>query len=355
VTLRTQLRLSPPRLIFDPIDALAWARLADGLPAPDDDSPAAVAARARFEDRLAGKRPRPLAVVTYRIEARVEPAGDVALPAPLELLTVRNASGYDIFFGLVRTDFGVRRSSLPPARYRVNATAPLYQETAIAADLAGEAGATGATRIELAPAYGYPFSAGAAVVPTLLSGALRAPDGGPRIFMDVGDVPLPVSLRAFHGAPPSAVSAPCRLDPGGAAALLIDADSVAFDAAGTATVELLLEPVDGGGSVLTIPDVEIARGRTRAFVQTRLAGAVRRPQGAPVTGARVEASEFEGAARTRADGEFELFLPADLAPGPDLRVDLTVTGPAGETTTLAVPAVSRRTASRVAPIVLPSS
>src|SRR5689334_19371310 len=79
-----------------------------------------------IEDRYArdrgtrGPHPRPLGTIRYHLIARQD--GDLLRPydPPLELVTVRNASGYDLCFGKVRLpDGAVRQRVLAPGPYTV--------------------------------------------------------------------------------------------------------------------------------------------------------------------------------------------------------------------------------------------
>jgi hypothetical protein len=343
-------RLAPPRLVIDPIDALAWARLSAPL---DVDTPEATAAR--FVTLGAGNRPRPLVRASYRFTARVEPGGDVALPAPIELVTVVNPAGYELFFDVVRTKAGLRRSGLPPARYRLRADAPKYQSAEVEALLAGDEGAAGATRIELSPGDAYPLAVGAPEPPTVVAGALRAADGSGMVFEDAAGAPRRILLIAVQvevAGQDVEVCAPYSLGGDGRWGLLIDAKKVNFDAAGKAEVELRARD-PAAGDLMTIRHVVIERGKSAALMQTRLEGSVRWSDGAPVAGAVVRAATFPGAVRSRPDGEYALYLPPDLDPNLDISVTLAATGPAGATAEMTLDHVTTRTIQRVPPIVLP--
>jgi hypothetical protein len=339
--------LSPVRLVIDPIDALAWARMNAG------DTPEIAAAR--FVTLGGGRRPRPMRRASYRVMARLEPGGETALPAPIELVTVVNPAGYELFFDVVRTERGLRRSGLPPALYRFRADARQYQSADFDAELAGDDGAAGATRVELSPGDTYPFADGAADAPTVLTGALRAADDSAIVFGDASGTPRRVSLLAVQldGSvlgQEVEVCAPYRLDQNGRWALLIDANKVSFDP-DKADVELRVRDA-GGNDLLVIPRVAIERGKILTLPQTRLEGNVRWSDGAPAV-AVVTSTTFPGSARSRPDGEYVFNLPPELDRALDIPVTLAITAAPGVTTEVTIDHVTTRTTKRVPPVVLP--
>jgi hypothetical protein len=139
-------RLTPQRLILDPVDALLMRR---GM--------------------LVRPRPQGLlrAVILERLVDQQAPGEGTPIDPPRELVLVRSPSGFLAFFDRVRDEtLGVRASGLPAGRYTVQVSGRAYQPQRVAVSLANvpppyedlpdDAGAQSAIAVGLEPSFVHP-------------------------------------------------------------------------------------------------------------------------------------------------------------------------------------------------------
>ena len=152
---------------------------------------------------FAGPHPRPLDRLEFELIAEVVAGNAVPLPEPARLRTVPNPSGYYLFFGDLRPDAAEGRRArsadrlvLLPGTYRVRVVSDRYQPRTVDVDL--PANPKMPASFDLLPGYAYSFPTGRQPSglsgPTLLRGALLAPDGS-------GIAGRTVEVRVGAGAP----------------------------------------------------------------------------------------------------------------------------------------------------------
>jgi hypothetical protein len=194
-------RLTPQRLILDPVDALLMRR---GI--------------------LVRPRPQGLlrAVILERLVDQQAPGEGTPIDPPPELVLVRSPSGFLAFFDRVRDEaLGVRASGLPAGRYTVQVSGRAYQPQRVAVSLANvpppyedlpdDAGAQSAIAVGLEPSFVHPdliraggTQVGDGVAVALLSAgvvvASYALDRRGQWRLAISDVALPFG----GGSPPTA-------------------------------------------------------------------------------------------------------------------------------------------------------
>src|SRR6266511_6423250 len=87
-----------------------------------------------------GEHPRPFEPLRFFLVARDIRGTVTKFEPPIELEMARNASGYHLFFGQQkiygpRGEKSTRRLDLPPGKYTLRVTSPLYQTTEKSFDL----------------------------------------------------------------------------------------------------------------------------------------------------------------------------------------------------------------------------
>ena len=293
---------------------------------------------------IVGPNPRVRGRVRYRIVATEANHVRTGLPEPLNMVTVRNTAGYDLWFGLVTGREGVVRRYRPdpPPAIVVEIAAERYQrvETVIASLPRPDT----PQRFALEPGWAYEFPTATSLPgstgPTLLRGTLRNPDG-----TGIASATVRVNPPPAHQPAPNPVY---TTDATGNWVLPF-ADDVTTTAA--APVEIL----PTGGPLVVVPEVTITRGDTSALRQASLAGGTRRATGAAVPGVTVTTDVAPGISTlTDAEGRWELWLPIEQflpTAGPQPAV-VTATPPQGAALVLDSQ-VRPRATTRVDPFVFP--
>jgi hypothetical protein len=149
---------------------------------------------------LSGSHPRPFGPVHVLLMARTLTTGvrEVFTP-PRELVTVRNPSGFDLFFGQSRSADGVRRLPLPDGQYELRIESAYYQARNVTVAVPRPPPVPQPQPNPppdpyppptlLAPGFDYPFPQGT----TVLRGSVQLPDGrgetGVRVLTTVGTAP----------------------------------------------------------------------------------------------------------------------------------------------------------------------
>jgi hypothetical protein len=282
-----------------------------------------------LEDRYArergvgGAHPRPIAAARFVAVARITGGGRVELDPPLELSVLRNASGFDLFFGSAAPVGTNEPRRLGDGTYAVRLSSGGVYQTVERADIAIPAPAT-PYRFELDPSYAYPFPSGAASgsggAPTLLRGGLQGPDAtgvaGARV-----DVPALAAVR------------PNTTDESGQWVLVFPEGQ----ASGNVSVRFRLPD----GTTTNVAGVPILAGRDATLSQTALRGRVTTTAGVPIPGATVTVSGPPGSTRSQVDGGWFYFFRPDQAA---TNVTVTATLPDGRSQSRAgVPVQPRST------------
>jgi hypothetical protein len=135
-----------------------------------------------------GPHPRPIGSVSYLITGQVAAGARQMFVVPLRLITKRNPSGYDLFFGEVVSAGDTVRAGLPDGTYVVRVEGQFYQpaerdDIVVPSAFAPKTpdGLKPAWFFDLSPNYAYPFPNSSKLPrglgPTLLRGVVRAVDG----------------------------------------------------------------------------------------------------------------------------------------------------------------------------------
>lgn len=215
-------RLTPQRLILDPVDALLMRR--------------GFIARPRPRGRLRAR-------VTERLAAGEAPGQGTAIAPPKELVVTRTPSGYLVFFDTVTDEtLGTKASGLTAGRYTVEVSGAAYQPGRVAATLADvpppfealpdNSGAQAAVRVELEPSFLHPdliFTPGTQIGGVIVTDDPRDLDGvtvtvsaqGAAVATYAGDrrgqwrLPLPNGALAFNMNNPATAPVNVRVRRGG--------------------------------------------------------------------------------------------------------------------------------------------
>jgi hypothetical protein len=264
-------RLTSPRLILDPVDAY---RLRTAFGAPDDLETLDDTGWERLAIRLGGLWPRPASPIRLFLVERLEPQDmlgtGVALEPPVELRVCPSASGYLLFFDLVRASGtpddrrggARRRSGLAAGDYALDAKSALFQPLTTRVTLAaGDEGAKEAQRLLLEPGFSYPFADGLGSLPTLLFGELRADDPADLDGLRVQ------ALEPQQGAP---ATPPYRVERRGEWALVIDDAALTYDPNGVAHVTVDVRR--RAQTIHSVDDVPVQRRRGSRLAPVQLPG-----------------------------------------------------------------------------------
>ncbi len=251
--------------------------------------------------RTAGPAPLARGPIRYRIVATEAGGQRTDLDPPFDMVMERNASGYDLWFGLVGD--GERYPDPPPSLVIEIASAQYQRVETVIANLPVPGMPQ---QFALEPGYAYEFPRATAIPgatgPTLLRGTLRGPGGTGIARASVRVNPAPVGQPAPN---PTYVT-----DATGNWVLPFD-DAVATT--GNATLEVTFD----GQAPVNVVDVAITRGDTSTARQAALAGVTRRGSGAALAGVTITTSAVPGiSTRSDADGRWELWLPIEQFPPP---------------------------------------
>lgn len=273
-------RLTPAAAIFDPQDRFARERA------------------------VRGRHPRPLGALKYWLVARIVNDVRSNFAVPIELVTVRNPSGYDVCFGRCKQHgAAATRCSFEPGTYVLGITAQFYQAREYLIDLPVS---QRAQLIDLEPAYNYPFPTASARHEgrtTLLRGTVHALDG-----QGVRGVMVEIA--------------------GGSNSYMTAADGQWVLMIGQVPPDerVTVDFKFADGTRIAAPAVEVAAGEERSLVQASLRGWVMTNAGNGIERARVSVSGHPGATFTAADGSW--FYYFGLAQGAEA-VDVIAQLPGG--------------------------
>lgn len=239
-----------------------------------------------------GTEYRPTDRIVFQIRQKRTRDAWSDLATPVDVLTVRNSSGYHLFFGRTRQNGIVRRGGLAAGLYQAWAECSGFKPEPFELPLPGNASRI---RIELKPAADYAYGAGVA----LIRGAIRRHDG----------------TGIMGGA--VVCSAPETLD-------------AMTDANGEWAISVVvsaLPRINGKPQfpqvTFTLPDGSIAAvssgiltpGLTTRVEQTALSGRIVDVAGEPMTGAQITLTNSQPPVASDASGRWRLFLPITVPSG----------------------------------------
>jgi hypothetical protein len=326
MTLRVQERIySSARMIFDVEDRYARDR------------------------GLRGPHPQAIGSLRFWLVGRLEPAGVKRFPHPEEMVVVRNAGGYYLFFDKVipwGSTQAVRRT-LPAGTYIVRVTSELesYRSLSVPGEeeihsqvyqwleredvklvnlpATGLVGMETPYPLSLEAGYAYPFPV--ALPAGILPGGCQG--------KTYGGQPGPTLLRgALHnvdgsGAVGGIVSAPgaqstYRVDSSGEWVLIFNDSQVS----GPLTVTVVLP----GKAPVNLDDVCVIQGFETGLPETALRGWVLR-NGTGIGGAQIQVTGLASPLQAQAgrDGNWMLYLPPQNVGGPPVPVTVQASLPDG--------------------------
>jgi hypothetical protein len=254
-----------------------------------------------LEDRYArergvrGRHPRPIGPIKLCVVGRMVGGVRQVIDPSLELVVRRNASGYHLFFGVVRLPDGTsHEAALAAGTYVVRVESRFYQ-WAEREDIVLPESET-PYFFDLEPGYAYPFPSESSLPggrgPTLLRGSLHRPDGQAIAWVTIQVV---------------GQSNTYRTDDTGQWALVFP------DTQPTGNVTVRFELPDG--TVENVANVPIVQGRETGLAQTALRGWVLTDAGVGIPRATVRVSGYPAQTTTGSDGSwfyyFGLNQPAD--------------------------------------------
>jgi hypothetical protein len=298
-----------------------------------------------------GAHPRPIGPIRYSIPAQMVAGARVDLPEPLELLTVRNPSGYEVFFDRVRfPDERQRVEHLAAGTYVLRYESPetgFYQRGESPNLALPQARGTPA-RIDLLPGYAYPFPVpgtyNAAHGPALIQGTLFDATGKGIPGVRIAVTPAPV-IRIPSNPP---VNRPWPFseyltDEGGQWAVVIPlaadypAPQPGIPAPPTVTVRFTFP----AGPPIDLPNIPFAAGIPTSLNQAALRGTVLRAAGGAVRGATVSVAGEPVTTLSGSDGGWVHYFGLTQA---NANVNVTATLPDGSNQTqINIPVQARRT------------
>ncbi len=233
-----------------------------------------------------GKHPRPLGGIKYWIVARLVSNARTDYPTPIRLITVRNPSGYDLFFDQVKlASSATTRFEFAQGTYVLKVEPQFYQSREYQISIPQS---DTAHSIDLEPSYLYPFPVATLKnngSPTLLRGTLHATDGSGIANASI-EVVGASNLYITDGS--------------GQWVLVFNPGQVSGDVVVTFTYP--------DNSVVQVAAVPVTEGAERSFVQTGLRGWARSNNGRALPGVRVSIGGYPGEAITAEDGSWFYFF-----------------------------------------------
>ncbi len=240
-----------------------------------------------LEDRFArdravrGKHPRPMGALRYYLVGQVIGGSRQDFASPMELMVVRNTSGYDIFFERIKLATGSRfRNTIEDGIYVLRVESDFYQ--IVEREDIALPQPTQPISLDLEPGYNYPFPTSTLANsggPTLLRGSLHTVSGE-----GLSDVRIEIIGRSNSYI----------TDETGQWVLVF----IENDPGGPATVRFTY----ADGSTEDIPNVPIEPGSGNRLSQAGLKGAVLDGAGLGIAGATVEVQGYAGITTTDEEG-----------------------------------------------------
>ncbi len=286
-----------------------------------------------LEDRFArergslGRHPRPLEPLQFWLVGQMVGGIRQDLP-PVELVTVRNPSGYHLFFGEVKSADGrSQRLVLSAGQYIVRVAGPYYQpteliNTSVPMPNPNDPLSGAPYSHDLEPGYAYPFPTSNPLRPgNIPPGCVGAPAGrGPTLLRGTLHA---ISGMGIKGA---------RLQVAGQSNVYQTDESGQWvltfpdtQTSGPVTVHVDLPD----GSTLDVTNVCVVQGCETSLSETALRGWVLQ-SGIGVRGASISVSGRPARATTSDDGSWFYYLSLDQ---PAVSVDVTAALPTGQTLT----------------------
>jgi hypothetical protein len=304
-----------------------------------------------------GRHPRPIGQVRFFVMGQMVAGVRKDFEEPLELLPVRNPSGYQLFFDSVRRPDGqVRQTEFPDGTYVLSVETPdtCFYQHMFRNDLVLPV-ARGATfAIDLLPGYGYPFPAPGTFRNGFGAGLVRGS------FVNASGNGITGAVVSISPQPRIQIPGNPRttrpwlfsqylLDSTGQFVLVVPdsreypAPQPGLPAGNTVSVRFT-----NGAVSTTVVGVPFILGGETTLQQTALRGTVLR-RGLGVVNARVQVQGEPTAAVTRADGSWVYYFALNQPGLPPASVprDITATLPDGSSLKVAAFAVQPRATSWV--------
>lgn len=254
-----------------------------------------------------GNHPRPLGSIKYFLVGRQINGSRENYDPPRELITVRNPSGYDIFFDKVRlNDNGellVYTLDIEQGNYFIKIESEFYQAVEIEDSLPNS---VAPIQVDLEPGFNYGFPSSTIANsggPTLLRGTVRAIDGE-------GVANITVQVPGISNS---------YVTDGSGQWVLVFPDS---QPDGQVTVRFEMPD----NTVVQVSAVDIVNGQPRSLPQAGLQGRVIDGDGLGISDTIIEVSGHIGEVTTDHDGRWNYYF--GLNQSQDL-VSVTATLPSG--------------------------
>lgn len=259
----------------------------------------------RFAQQQRGDGSLPMAqgVVEFQITHRHAGPNKIALPSPLEMEMVRNATGVYVFAGRVQPRGGLWQK-LSPGRFTATVVSQFYQQAeSTPFQIPALPTRERLQQLLLEPGAAYPFGpVGAAGRPTLVRGTLHRPDGR---GIEAATLRVRLSVPATFDAAARQVDLAATSDESGHWVLPIADEHFA---GGSLDASFLVR-YPAPAAEIRIVDRQLQRGQDIVLLETRLQGSLQRASGEPVGSGQVRVAGIAGAARVQSNGEWTLYLP----------------------------------------------
>jgi hypothetical protein len=268
-----------------------------------------------------GRHPLPIGPVKFHVIARLVGGQRQDLVQPLEMVMLRNPSGYHLFFGDVRLPGGaIRQFYLADGQYLVRIRSRYYRTEDVEVGLPIEIRSAAPIAVELRPKYTYPFPPANTLPgqahsrlpvkkgPTLLRGCLYHRDGRgiAAARVRLAEAPLPPA------DPEAARDIAYETDRSGQWLLVIPDDVFPNQDPQGDQVEQQIkvqftwpDPEDEDQTIEEVVEsVTVAWGEERSLAQTAVRGWVLAGTGAGISGATIRVDGFPGESTTDREGSW---------------------------------------------------
>ncbi len=301
-----------------------------------------------------GRHPRPIGQVRFSLVGRIVGGVRVPFDESLELVSVRNPGGYELFFDTVRrVDGRQQQTDFANGTYvlRVDAPDTRFYQHLERADLVLPMGRGTSFSLDLLPGYGYPFPAPGTFRSGFGAGLIRGSfvnaEGEGIAEATVSITPQP--QIQVPGAPPTMrpwFYGQYLIDSTGQFALVVpDAQAYPAPQPGLPAGNTVDVRFTNGAVSTTVLGVPFVKGAETTLQQTALRGTVLR-RGLGIANAQVRVQGEPTAAITRENGTWASYFALNRPGLPPANVPLNVTAtlPDGSAlTVLAFPVQPRST------------
>jgi len=266
----------------------------------------------------------PRAAVRFFVTHRWEGGEMVPLAQAAELETIRNPSGFTLWFGMLRLPRGcLKRSGFEPGvNHRIRLESPLYSPFLMERPLDRH---PDPLVVSIPPGHAYPFSGIERVDgdlpgkgPTLLRGDVHRTQG-----FDFEDARVQAVDPQNGQALPDSQATSCWASDGGAWVVVFHRDVPS----GMVTLRFTARR-RSAGQQYEVGNVQIVRGREARHIQTGLRGQVTGPRGTGLKGVSITVEGLAYHTISLVDGSWSLYFPPDQFINPG-SVPVTVTAKTG--------------------------